>query len=367
MSSSNDHPSKHKTSTRSTKNTWRPSAQDHSSRAWTGSFTARDAARRPAEVTRRPLNLPPILGLGLMLLVAGIGVWLASDYLTGDSALSSSRATDAVAVVELVRGPVQLVLTEPDNTLRRIKARPGLELPAGAVVELDSAGGDEGNGMAVRLGGGSSARFAAGSRATLSSRDRIDLERGAVYVDSRQGIGVEAIAGDPVEVRTTFGMVRDIGTQFEVRLETDAGDEPVSTTDRPVLRVRVREGRVVYTAPTGSEHQAAVGEELRVLASGGVERAPAAIYGPRWQWVIDNAAVPEVEGRSLSIYLQWLEREGGWALRYEDQSRAFADDTKLFGNIHGLSAKQATPMVFAGSGLVYGIEDGELVISKRRP
>ena len=361
MSSSNDQTG------RPSGSTWRPSAQDQSSRAFTGSFTRQKATQRPTSRSKgsRPF---PYLAIAAALLAAGAAIWLGFGH------ERPAASAESVAVIELVRGPVQLVVPAADGTSRQLDARPGLSLPAGTVIE--TAAGEDG-GLAVRLQGGSAARFDGGSQATLKQADQIELRRGAVYVDSRPGtVDNTGDAGQAVEVRTTFGLVRDIGTQFEVRLV--GGHEPASSNQDQVagsgqapasasgrLRVRVREGRILFTGTDGDEHRAAAGEELLVSASGTVERSEMPIYGPHWQWVLATAPVPEVEGRPLSLFLDWLEREGGWSLQYEPASRELAEETMLFGTIHGLSADEATPMVFAGSGLVYRLEGERLIISQR--
>ena len=361
MSSSKDQTS------RPSGSTWRPSAQDQSSRAFTGSFTRQKTTQRPNTPDKKARPLPH-LGLVVTLLAIATAIWL------GFSRDRPAATSESVAVIELVRGPVQLVVPGPDNTSRQLEARPGLELPAGTVIET---GADENSGLAVRLQGGSAARFDGGSSATLREPDQVELQRGAVYVDSQPGtIDGSGDAGQAVEVLTTFGLVRDIGTQFEVRLvgqhenASSARDRTAGSTDGPrsasgELRVRVREGRILFTGTDGDEHRAAAGEQLLVSASGAVERSQMPVYGPHWQWVLATAPVPEVAGQPLSVFLDWLEREGGWTLQYEPASRALAEETQLFGTIHGLSADEATPMVFAGSGLVYRLEGAELIISQR--
>lgn len=340
--------------------TWRPSAHHQSSRAFTGSFTRPSAGPRTARARSRPrLRMAPTLIV--LLTVLGVGLWLGFYR-----QLRPASLVAPAAVVELVRGPAQMVLADGSG-VRRLALRSGMEIPAQATLEVSN---EAGSGLAVRLAGGSSVRFEHGSRASLSAPDRLDLEGGALYLDSRSGIGADATDGEPVEVRTSFGLVRDIGTQFEVRLVGADEASPDSELNEDGdsfqgLRIRVREGRIEFTETSGERHEASAGEELRLTPRGAVERAPVAIHGRHWQWVLATAAVPDVEGQPLSLYLDWLEREGGWTLFYGSGSRAMAGATTLFGTIDGLSAAEATPMVFAGSGLTYRIEGEQLLISQR--
>ena len=66
--------------------------------------------------------------------------------------------------------------------------------------------------VSVLAGADVSVRLDAASRIRFRSAGDIVLERGTVYVDNQAG-------SDHVSVHTPLGVVRDIGTQYEVRLE----------------------------------------------------------------------------------------------------------------------------------------------------
>ncbi len=85
--------------------------------------------------------------------------------------------------------------------------------------------------LAMTLTSGVHLRLDASSTARLDSATDVVLERGAVYVDSAGAHPTQPDAS-PISIHTPAGLVRDIGTQFEVRLD-DAG-----------LRIRVRDGEV---------------------------------------------------------------------------------------------------------------------------
>ncbi|MCG8459961.1 MAG: FecR family protein [Holophagales bacterium] len=215
----------------------------------------------------------------------------------------------------------------------------------------------DGRGLAsVRLASGASVRIGAGSRARLLSDSALVLERGAVYVD--------AAASSGVEVRTTLGVVRDIGTQFEVRLS--AGPEAM-------LSVRVREGWVELHAGAGEggeapRHRAGAGEELRLAAYGSLRRGRVPVHGQVWNWVLASAAAPEVEGKSLRSFLDWLVREGGWELRFAEPAAAeLATTTVIHGEVTGLDAAQATAIVFESSGFTFDLENGVFLVSSPPP
>ena len=331
-------------STRSTtKTTWQPSARGLSSRSYSGSFTTR--GRAADEVSGGWPRLSPsphgrLAGVVVLIIVAGlVAGWVWRDL----PSVGSLVAPRPVATVDLARGPVQLST--------------GTALAAGAV--LDTGPGER---LAVRLADdGPSVRVDADSRVRLVSPTRLELERGAVYVDG------DRPGGPSVEVRTTFGVVRDIGTQFEVRLLDGEGEGEGASGDGnaagSTLRVRVREGEIVLTTEDGAEHGAVFGEQLKARAGGTVERALTPTFGESWSWVLVTAAVPDIEGRPLGVFLDWLMREGGWTLAYADgATEARVAATSLHGTIDGLNAEEAMPMVLEGSGLGFTIEDDRFVL-----
>ena len=110
-----------------------------------------------------------------------------------------------------------------------IRARHGAEwtpVPAGAAIAEGARVRTVGEGRAAfELAGGASLRASTATEWSFEGPRRIELAAGTLYVDSGT-----AAAGRGVEIVTAFGVVRDVGTQFEVRA--------LSTG----LRIRVREG-----------------------------------------------------------------------------------------------------------------------------
>jgi hypothetical protein len=284
---------------------------------------------------RRGLRLRGGLALAASVLLAlAIGWWWTTR--------TAPVAAPVVARVELVAGTVR--------TGGAVELAVGGELMVGASVE--TAGWVDGTSarVALRLNGGQSLRLAADSRVRLISDRRFELERGTLYVDSDPG----AAAGG-VEVTTGLGTVRDIGTQFEVRLsEGDAA-----------LRVRVREGECTLEA-AGDRHPAARGDQLSLLADGSVVRAEIETYGPEWEWVLETAPSIEIDGRSLDTVLSWIARETGRQVRYAEPSLAEASATEIIvsGTADGLTPAQTLDVVVTGSALSYQIDNGTILIGR---
>ncbi len=293
-----------------------------------------------AESPRRRRRLGQIAGGVAMLAAAAV---LGAAFLRPPEAILPQPA----AVVELSRGAVSVLPAgagrEPS---RPLTLHAGEAVRPGALIETRRAGGDAAR-AALRLAGGQSMRLDTGTRVRLASSSSLVLEQGAVYLDSA--------AGDAVEVRTTLGVVRDIGTRFEVRLMSDASGEPV-------LRVRVRDGRVVLEA-RGASHEAGAGVELALRGDGTLTRAAVPVHGPPWEWTLEAAPVPDLEGQRLAAFLDWLTREGGWSLQLAGAGTAEAvASTVLHGDARNLTPEQAAAMVLHGSGLGYRLVDGTFVV-----
>jgi len=205
--------------------------------------------------------------------------------------------------------------------------------------------------VSLNLARGISLRVNSESELTLISPDHIDLAAGTVYVDSGRGVRTNRF-----EIATSFGVVRDIGTQFEVRLSP------------AVLRVRVREGLVqLYRDTDEHELSGTAGEEVQVLSTGAVERAPISAYDPEWIWAVTLADVPVTDGQPLLGFLSWVARETGRALRFAGPgAEAQAQTVILHGSAEDLSPMQALEVMLATTDFEYSLlNDGVLLIERR--
>jgi len=264
------------------------------------------------------------------LAAAATVVAVVAPRLTGRSA-----STSRVAVVEVVLG---------DVVAREGPARSSLSVGAGlgphAVVETAARGR-----LALRLPGGASLRVDGASRVRLAAADVVHLDRGAVYVDSEG-----QRAGGGVAVLSDLAEVRELGTQFEVRI-LEGG-----------LRVRAREG-VVLVHATGHDERITAGTEATLGADGSLSTRAIARYGPEWGWVLSAAPSFALEGRTAGELLRWVSRESGLELRWaEPQLAESAEGTVLHGDISGVRPDQAPSVVLPTCGLVSRVEGGHLLI-----
>ncbi len=300
-------------------------------------------ARPPAAL--RTARFPrPLLALAATVLLAlGAAWWLRR----GDV----DPSPRVVAKVESLRGGLSTAAARGASHFGI-----GSEVHAGAWLETSSDGAEGPGVAALRLAGGSSLRLDAGSRVRLETATRVELARGAVYVDSGGAPG-----GTGVVVATALGEVREVGTQFEVRLlEGEAG-----------VRVRVREGEVRLEGRVGSQpgpESARAGEELTIRADGAVARGGVAGHGPLWDWVLAAAPPFANQGRTLGQLLEAVARETGWRIVYADEGlETSAGSIVVHGDLGTLRPDQVPDVVLAGAGLAGEVVDGALVISRAVP
>jgi ferric-dicitrate binding protein FerR (iron transport regulator) len=256
------------------------------------------------------------------------------------SAPPETAAAVQVATLQTATGAVTLI--ERSAAARPLRA--GEPLFSGARVETG-----EGTRAALRLEDGSSLRLDVGTRLLLVARRSLKLERGGIYFASAEAEGSGTEPVEPLEVRTDLGVVRDIGTQFEVRR---AGE----------LSVRVRQG-LVNLASDGVTYEAGAGVELRVSESGELSRHASANFGPSWDWILDVAAPFTLEGHTLEAFLAWVSRETGWTTEFADYEEGLAAaSVVLHGSIEGLRPDRALEAVLPTCDLEHRFEDGVLLI-----
>lgn len=228
-------------------------------------------------------------------------------------------------------------------------------LALGLVLRLETetvlhGAGDQASSLLL---GKASVRIAQGTELDLVSSSETEivlrLERGAVYVDT--------IADQPtVIVQTALGDFSHVGTQFEVRILEESG--------APV-RLRVREGRVSLVDDAGSRHLAEAETELILEPDGTVTRATVAAYGPHWDWVLELAPAFDINGKTLSAFLDWLCREGGWELRWDPESLAAqkGPGIQFFDFPEELAPLEAAEeIILPSNGLSHRLEGGVLFV-----
>ncbi len=262
---------------------------------------------------------------------------------------SSTRpiATETVATVEALFGESPALA-------------PGQILTAGTEIITDGH-----QRVALRLDDHLSLRLQEDTRLRLLSRHSVELLGGTVYFDS--GASDAARAATPsdspssnsriptqlaeIEIHTRFGTASDIGTQFETRVDADS------------LRIQVREGAVLVAVGDES-HRAEAGVELTVDSAGHVAKARLP-QQQDWSWILATAPIFQLDGSTLGQALDWVARETGWTVRFEDEDlEAEARRIVTRGSLDGLTPDQAPELIVPTAGLSYSLDGQTLTIMR---
>lgn len=256
---------------------------------------------------------------------------------------------------EFVQPPVNVVIGHVERVTGEVRVwrsfngapdllRVGDELHSGMVI---ATGDHPDSKAALRLKGGrQSLRIDAGGRVLLALASVIKLDQGAVYVDSTGGA-----VRDGITISTAAGDFSPAGTQFEVRLGTGG-----------TTHLHVREGEVSLKRGASSLG-ARAGEVLTLQPNGSFIRGQIAPDDHAWDWVVDAAPSPTIEGRSLASFLRWVARERGWKLVYEGDGASISETTTLHGSVDQLSIENALRTVTLSSGVEARHANGTLTVS----
>jgi ferric-dicitrate binding protein FerR (iron transport regulator) len=278
-----------------------------------------------AATGRRVLLRRASLGVAAAALVASVVVLVVG---------TATGPQPAVATVERVQGDVEIA---------------GMSAPqVGSVVSAEARVATHGGRLALRLADGGSLRLAAQTELTLTASNQAELHTGALYFDSEQDA-----AGSRFAIRTAFGMLRDMGTQFSAQLHADR------------LEIGVREGYVALARGT-EDVAAAAGERVTVpRAAGGVRREPLPSFGDDWAWAERLAPPFEIDGRHPIEFLQWVAAQTGRSLVFSTPAaERIARESVLVGSID-LEPLPKLAAVLTLTDLDYVIDGESIVISEK--
>jgi ferric-dicitrate binding protein FerR (iron transport regulator) len=263
--------------------------------------------------------------------VAGVVITLLLQHQTGTLQPRVASVVRTFGAVEFRSGDRWKPLAESRNSIS-----------AGTALRTLAGGG-----AALSLGRGVSLRLASATEVQFDGPKDILLRDGMLYLDNHASLGTGLRIGTPL------GTVRDVGTQFEVRV---AGG---------MLRLRVREGRVEIDR-AGQQLGGAAGEQLEIDVLGGVSRSAISPTDDSWAWAETMAPAPDIDGRPATELLAWVARETGRRLRYQSavvEQRAAT--VILHGNIRHLAPLAALDAMLATTDLEYVLDGDTMEIRAR--
>lgn len=270
------------------------------------------------------------------------GLALAASILVAVVSLGYFERPEAPqAVAQLVYQSGEYRLQEASSPLIN-----GSGLVAGSMLSTRA-----GAKLLLQLDSHTRLRMDENTSATFQSSSEVWLHSGRVYIDSED-------QQQSVQIITPLGTVRDIGTQFEVALVSDA------------LQVAVREGQVTIKSDQHSLNARAYkGQgELVTLDARRVERKALAVSDKRWHWIHSARAEFELSDSNLREFMLWASREAGLSLRFASKAAEMAaGNTRLYGDIGGLAPEQAIPAILQTTGFIaLPSEPHEIVIGFKR-
>jgi len=252
--------------------------------------------------------------------------------------VSSLAAAAAIAIV---------FLSIPRQTIAPAFPAAKLERSVGTVHVRAADGGTL---IETGADGRASFRLDSGTEFRIDRNSRVSVGRdftviaGALYVASTER---------GLVVRTHFGVARDIGTRFEVRVD---GDREL---------VRVREG-LVECMVEFETHRAAAGEQLEITRSG-VTKSALATHAAEWSWTESVAPAFTIEGSSVSSFVAWVASESGMSVQYASNDlRLRAQRTTLHGSIGDLTPAVACGAILPTAGMRCTATNGVLHIDGAR-
>jgi len=274
------------------------------------------------------------LAAGVVLVVLGTGVLRQIDDL---------RPTVVAGTLTTVSGAVFAGSAAGDEW-HWLNER-GVPLITGARLRTDVSGR-----AALRLLPDTSLRIAGSTDLLLQPGNRVELLEGRIYLDTG------STHSGMVEIVTRFGILRDVGTQFEV-LATGTN-----------LRVRTREGAVTLTrGRSEAVLQCDVSEELRIDSQGNIERGRITSYDAEWLWAELLTEPPQGPELSLLQFLDWVAREMGRGLRYDSpETEARVSKVILHGTPPDLAPAQALEVALATTDIGYSLPDDGTILLRYR-
>lgn len=303
---------------------WLRTAPPRPSPSETARLRARNEARsrwqgliHARQRTARRLILPWAAAAGIALAVIASTVWMRDP---GDP-----PAAIAFGRIEYLAGPVRVSAGESPERA----AISGGELTTGTYL----ATGD--GQLAIAVPDGLSLRVDRHSILRLDSEEQVSLLVGSLYVDSGRIAGSRRL-----RVLSPAGTIEHVGTQYLVTIRGDT------------TLIAVREGTLRLDPPAGGLPGAATliprGRAIEITTGRGPIWASITPYDTRWNWAAQVAPVFEIEGRSVTAFLDWICRERGWNWSPGSAPlRAELDGILLHGSISGLAADQALALVAA--------------------
>ena len=194
--------------------------------------------------------------------------------------------------------------------------------------------------------GNSNLRLAAGTRLKWLDSELVELQAGKLFIDTYE-------LGN-MTVRTQFGEVSDIGTQFQVSLQSAA------------IEVSVRSGAIQLEAD-GNVHSAKAKpgkSSVITLGQAGMTQVYELTNNDRWDWI--HQAHGGYSNNRVGLLLLEIANELGKDIRFASKGvEASVSTMTIEGRLKTSHPKEALDVVVQSSNLVALETETEIVIERR--
>lgn len=172
----------------------------------------------------------------------------------------------------------------------------------------------------INMNNGLNVRISENSQIELLAIDEVTANSGIVFVNTQSSLN----PGNVITISTPFGEVKDIGTQFQVKIT------PID------WQIQVREGQVEIN-DGAEQHFASKNERIAISADDSVQVTEISSDDASWEWTQEVSSAFDLEGSRLSEFLNWVGIETGKEIEYQSEiARISAHLTILHGSVEGL-------------------------------
>lgn len=214
----------------------------------------------------------------------------------------------------------------------------GAAITAGSVIRTP-----DGAHAALRLGGGTALRLDERTTVVIESDHELRLEAGALYADT--GDALAASTHMPLRIQTPYGIVRDIGTRFEIRLLPPVAAGAGASSGPPSSSAS-GSGSALATASTGTSGddsaagrgRAADGQASAGTGAGSGTNASAQRAGAARGAVADTD--PAIQGAAVRVRV----RDGAVRVDRGDRADTAQRGVELTAGATGRAAHRAIPL-----------------------
>lgn len=196
--------------------------------------------------------------------------------------------------------------------------------------------------MTLKWHDGAILKFDRQTQIHFINKHEVSLLAGAIYFDSNDS--------SHIRIHTSRGVVSDIGTQFETRLQPKN------------LLVRVREGEVKVEKQKGNPLYVTSGKALQLTDEH--NEISDITKDDQWLWVDAMDEDFNFDGRTMAEVLSWIAQRENWTLQFKsEQDKKQAQEDILHGKLNITSSQELLKQLSLISDMQYQITNNTLIVN----